>query len=332
MQAAGERLGEHVAGQPPLGVARDAHAHELQRDDGHRLAQDEALEVAELGAADADEPGLRGNPAARLDRQDQAAAAEQRLGIVARPQPERCVERLAAGRRRLALRALPGDRVATGIEDARVAADRLGDDAHDGVQPALLEHEPLETVLDLRAPPQRLVLLVDEVRRGTLGDCDERQLVGHLEQRQRPPPRRVDDRRRQRGVRQPGPDAERRDPVVDEPVDELALAGAGVELDAGRQQQLAAAQPRRRVQQLGRVHPADRRARARLGLEQAQAELAGQGGDRQHPAAARSDAAVSTDRRIACISSNCGGPQMSGGASWMTGSPRSSVRQIRPWR
>ena len=44
----------------------------------------------------------------------------------------------------------------------------------------------------------------------------------------------------------------------------------------------------------------------------------------------RSHASVRTGRRTASISSNCCGPAISGGESWMTGSPRSSARQIRP--
>ena len=38
-------------------------------------------------------------------------------------------------------------------------------------------------------------------------------------------------------------------------------------------------------------------------------------------------ASVSTERRICSISSNSAWPAVSGGASWMTGSPRSSARQ-----
>jgi hypothetical protein len=41
----------------------------------------------------------------------------------------------------------------------------------------------------------------------------------------------------------------------------------------------------------------------------------------------RAQASVSTLRRICSISSNSAWPQISGGASWMTGSPRSSARQ-----
>ena len=44
----------------------------------------------------------------------------------------------------------------------------------------------------------------------------------------------------------------------------------------------------------------------------------------------RVQASVRTARRMRSISSNCSGPQMSGGASWTTGSPRSSHRQGSP--
>ena len=44
----------------------------------------------------------------------------------------------------------------------------------------------------------------------------------------------------------------------------------------------------------------------------------------------RRPASSSTGRSTASISANCSGPAISGGASWITGSPRSSERQIRP--
>jgi hypothetical protein len=44
----------------------------------------------------------------------------------------------------------------------------------------------------------------------------------------------------------------------------------------------------------------------------------------------RDHASVSTARRICSISSKCSCVQVSGGESWITGSPRSSVRQTSP--
>ena len=62
-----ERPGEDVAGQPPLGLAGDPPAHQLQRDDRHRLLQDQPLEVPQATrVADDHHPGLR-RPAARRD-------------------------------------------------------------------------------------------------------------------------------------------------------------------------------------------------------------------------------------------------------------------------
>ena len=43
-----------------------------------------------------------------------------------------------------------------------------------------------------------------------------------------------------------------------------------------------------------------------------------------------SQASVSTPRSTSWISSNCSVSAISGGASWTTGSPRSSARQISP--
>ena len=80
-QPAGERLGEHVAGQPPLGVAHRALAHQLERHHGHRLLQDQPLEVAQAaGVARGDQPRLRRAAPARGDGQHERAPGE--LGMV----------------------------------------------------------------------------------------------------------------------------------------------------------------------------------------------------------------------------------------------------------
>ena len=60
LEATAERPGEDVAGEAALGLAGDAAAHQLERDDGDRLLQDQPLEVAEAaGVADDHHPGLR---------------------------------------------------------------------------------------------------------------------------------------------------------------------------------------------------------------------------------------------------------------------------------
>ena len=173
MQAAGQRLREHVAREPALGVARDPLAHQLERDDGARLLEDEPLEVAERAVAAPREPGLRGAP--RRARRPAARARGPRVGDARARTPagsRRC-SAVAAGAAASgplgASVAAANARAASGspraLEHRRAAADRLGDQPHDLVEPALLEHEPLEPPLDRRAAPQHLVLLVDEAAR-----------------------------------------------------------------------------------------------------------------------------------------------------------------------
>ena len=53
-------------------------------------------------------------------------------------------------------------------------------------------------------------------------------------------------------------------------------------------------------------------------------------GRRTADQATRLHASDSTVRNVVSIWSNCSGPHIRGGASWMTGSPRSSARQISP--
>ena len=79
-QPSGERLGQHVAGQAPLGVAHRALAHQLERHDGHRLLEDQPLEVAEpAGVERREQPGLRRAAAASGHREHQRAAGDLRM-------------------------------------------------------------------------------------------------------------------------------------------------------------------------------------------------------------------------------------------------------------
>ncbi len=131
-----------------------------------------------------------------------------------------------------------------------------------------------------------------------------------------------------------GAEAEAGEAVLGEQGDELALAGCARELDPGGQQELLAGEPRGRVIELGDVNPADlppRPARARRELElQVLDELTN--GEHGYGWSIRSHASERTLRRTDSISSNCSVSQIRGGASWTTGSPRSSARQIRPLR
>ena len=135
-----------------------------------------------------------------------------------------------------------------------------------------------------------------------------------------------------------GAEAEPGEVVVGEAADEVALLGSAVsKRDAGGQHQLAAGEPRRRVLELGDVDPAHRRlGRARPRGHELEAEFVEQALDRQHCRSPTCGCASTprsrTSRRTSWISSNCSVSAISGGASWITGSPRSSARQISPRR
>ncbi len=288
-QPSGERLREHVAGEPALGVPHRALAHQLERHDGHGLLEDQPLEVSEAtGVARRHQPGLRGASAAQRHGQHQRAARDVRmvrreLGVLDRPRVA-VRELLAPARHLLAhlLHRLPGklaperlrgDRLAAAGEHAHRAARRGGQRAHHLVEPALLEHQPLEPLVDRDAALEHLVLLVHEAREGLLGERDERQLVRHLEDREVELRRLVHQRGGKRLVVEAGPEPEPGQVVPREQPHELALALVGVELDPGRQQELAARQPRRRVGQLRDVHPANRRVRAVLARRELEPHL-----------------------------------------------------------
>ena len=78
------------------------------------------------------------------------------------------------------------------------------------------------------------------------------------------------------------PESESRDVVCRQPFHQRALRRFGVELHAGREDQLAAGEPGRRVGKLGRVHPADRRARAVAPGHEVEPHLLDKALDAQH--------------------------------------------------
>ena len=340
LQPPAERPGEDVAGEAALGLAGDAAAHQLERDDRDRLLQDQPLEVAEAaGVADDHDPGLRRarRPARSPGGPGPGPATEGWAGTKGWPSPAwpsaslriAPIASAESWRRkpRPARRSPRPSRIADG------AADRGGDRRRDFLQAALLEDQPLEPALHGDAALQHLVLLVDEAGEGLLGDRDERRRVGDLEEREVALLGLVDQRFRQLLVAEAGAEAEPGEVAVGEQADEGALLGGAVERDPGGQHQLAAGEPRGRVLELGDVDPAHRRGR-RLGAgREVEVELVEQALDGEHPAPSartRSQASVSTPCSTSWISSNCSVSAISGGASCTTGSPRSSARQIRP--
>src|SRR5260221_498802 len=215
------------------------------------------------------------------------------------------------------------------------AAAGGGDRRHDLLQAALFEDQALEPPLHRDAALQHLVLLVDKAGESLLGDRDERRRIGNLEEREVAFLRLLEQRFRQFLVVEAGAEAEPGKVVFGEQADVGPLLGGALERDAGGQHQLAARQPRGRVRQLGDVDPAHRRL-GRMGPGgKVEAEFVEQALDGEHRGAylrTRSQASVSTPRSTSCISSNCSLSAVSGGASWITGSPRSSARQIKPRR
>jgi hypothetical protein len=176
-----------------------------------------------------------------------------------------------------------GEHLAAGVEDDGAAADRRSDLPRNLVQAPALEHQPLEALVDGDPAGENVVLLIHQAAEGRLGDRDERRLVGDLEDREVGRVRLRQDRLRNLGVVEAGPEAEAGDSRFGEQTDELPLPVRRVEPDPGGQQELAALQPRRRVEQLGDVDPADlalRRAVAPGG--DLEAELGGEALDGQH--------------------------------------------------
>src|ERR1700733_2917561 len=115
--------------------------------------------------------------------------------------------------------------------------------------------QQLRQLIPHRRPLQQLIALIQPPRKRPLGDRYERQLVWHLKQRERTLLGRRHQRRRPPFVSEARAKAQPRDLVVGQAVDQLALGLRAAQLDARRQQQLAAFQPRRRVLQLGAVNP-----------------------------------------------------------------------------
>ena len=289
-EPAGERLREHVSGEAPLGVAHRALAHQLQCHDRHGLLEDQPLEVTEARRCRARPramPAVRRGPAARPAAP--ATAGDLRvvggeLRVVGRPRgpvaqllapPDHLLahvlERLLGQR---APERLARDRLAAPGEHAHRAARGGGERSHHLVEPALLEHQPLEPLVDRDAALKHLVLLVHQPRERLLGERDERaaRRAPRIPGSRAPPPPRPPPA----GTfswSKPGAESEPGQVVSGEQPDELALALLAVELDAGRQQELTARQPGRRVGKLRDVHPAHGRVRAVLARRELEPHL-----------------------------------------------------------
>ena len=174
-------------------------------------------------------------------------------------------------------------------------------------RPLLGQHDPLQPLVRAQRPLQHRVVLVDEVRGRLLGDRDERHLVGHLDEREAELGGRLAQRLGHLLVREPGAEPEPREPVPGEQLHERALAVGVEQPHPGGQEQLAAGQPRRRVLELGDVHPADRVLEPRLARDEADVEVADEVAERQHRPTRRSAAARTPPR--APVAGRSGSPR-----------------------
>jgi len=232
-------------------------------------------------------PGLGRAATGRDDRVGEAAAGDRGMGRDEGMAVVSVCSSLAADRRRrfvveLAAEGAARQLLAMAVEHEHAAADSGGDRRGDLLEAALLEDEALEPALHRDPALQDLVLLVDEVGEGLLGQSDERHRVGDLEQREALLLGLVGQCLRQLGVIEAGAEPEPGEVVIGEAADEGALLGGALELDARREDELTAGEPGGRVLELGDVHPANRALAGALASGQFEPELVEQALDAQH--------------------------------------------------
>ena len=145
-----------------------------------------------------------------------------------------------------------------GVVDERDAAgEPLAEDREQLVDALPVDDGLREALVHLERLRRALQLLVREVAEGGLRERDERGRVRHREQREAEPVGLGGDGGRDLVDPEPEPDPEPGEAVRGEAADVGALRGrAAAEAEPRRQQQLAALEPRRRVGELGDVHPA----------------------------------------------------------------------------
>ena len=220
---------EQVAREAQLGRAHGAAARKLEAERRLPVVEDEPVVLAErLTVARGLEHGVAERELERVrERRTAAAVALRERPPALVDERERAAE-VAADDREQRLEAAPGE---------------------DGVGEALVH---------LQGAREALELLVRKTRPGRLRDRDERDLVGDADDREAELVRLLDERGR--GFREPEaePEAEPREPVVREAAQVRPLRrGELADPEAGREQELAALEERRRVLELRDVEPCD---------------------------------------------------------------------------
>ncbi len=144
--------------------------------DRHEPRGRDAAAVRRVAGADRQREAARGEVRVARDEALAVAPAGALAQLLAERLDDLLAELAAEGAQRLAL--------AAAVEDERGAADERRQRPDDRVEAALGQDDPLQALLRGDRALQQRVLLVDEPRERLLGERDERQLVGHLEQRE----------------------------------------------------------------------------------------------------------------------------------------------------
>ena len=182
---------------------------------------------------------------------------------------------------------------------------------------------------------EHVELFVDQAGEGPLGDRDERHLVGHAEKREVELARLVDaappaaSRVRSRGR------SRAREVVLDESADVGALGVLVVQLHAGVSSSsppdshgAGSSSSETWTQRIGAPAARSPATSSSSSVPTRSLTLSSRRSGRTHRLALAGLSARA--ERSRSISSNCSLSAISGGASWITGSPRSSARQISP--
>ena len=278
VEVAGDELVEEVAGEALLGLGHGLLLDQLQRRHRDDVVQDDAVVLAEVAAvldhgeerADA----VRGDDRIDLYARTHALHAEGEVlavgATVADHAPQVGDE---LGAEVAAVRRLT-EHHAVEVEEYGRAADEGRERGEDGLEALLLQHDLGELLVDGQAALQQRVLFVDDLGRDGLGDGQERDVVGHLEQRKAVLLGHCDDRRRHLVETEAGAEPEAGDVVVDEALDlRHLLLLVTDETVAGGKQQLAALEPLGGIRDLGDVDPSHGVAGGLVTGQQTQVQL-----------------------------------------------------------
>src|SRR5579884_2494861 len=224
---------EEVAGEPELRVRHRVPARELERKRRLAVVEHQPVVLAELAAR------LR-----RAQRRKLAGGGHRQLEAVAEREPAAPMQ-------------LSHD-APLAVDELERAVEMLAERGEERLHALTREHRLRKPLVHRERTRQPLELVAREPRRGRLRDRDERHLVRDRDDWEAAPLRLVDDRLRHPVVAEAGAEAEAGDAVCGEAADVLPLRPRRLpDPEAGREEELAALEPRRRVRQLAQMEPAD---------------------------------------------------------------------------